>query len=121
MSNVPHRETLRRKILANLKKLGAHIFVCVYKGCRRQGAQETLKELKHTLKVRGRIAHGSVQITKVKCLGQCGRGPVVVVYPAGVWYGGVNTEGARTIVEKQIERGRVARELKILHVMKGED
>ena len=59
-----------------------------------------------------------VMITKVKCLDQCGRGPVMVVYPDGIWYGRVDEETAREIVREHLEEGRVV-EKRVLHDMRG--
>lgn len=56
-------------------------------------------------------------ITKVKCLDQCGRGPVMVVYPEGVWYGDVDEASARLIVREHLEKGHAV-ESKILHDMR---
>lgn len=82
--------------MSRLKRINAHVLVCVHKTCRRQGSKAVFKELKRALKEQG--LRDRVLVTKVKCLGQCGRGPVVAVYPEGVWYGGVNEAGARRIV-----------------------
>lgn len=104
--------------MTNLKKLATHVLVCMHKTCREQGARASLKELKRAVKD-GRFGRGQVTITKVDCLDQCGRGPVVVVYPDGVWYGGVDEAGARAIVAGHLEENCPARELKILCEMKG--
>lgn len=56
-------------------------------------------------------------ITKVKCLDQCGRGPVMVVYPDGVWYGGVDEETAREIVKEHLEAGHAVGK-RVLHDMR---
>jgi len=100
-----------------MKKLTAHVLVCTHKTCQEQGAKRSLKELKRALK-ECVPEGGRVLISKVKCLDQCGRGPVVAVYPAGVWYGKVDEAGARAIVEEHLCAGRVARELKILRELK---
>ena len=49
-------------------------------------------------------------ITKVDCLDQCDDGPVMVVYPEGVWYGEVDGPCAREIVEEHAGEGREAGE-----------
>ncbi|MBA3246661.1 MAG: (2Fe-2S) ferredoxin domain-containing protein [Pyrinomonadaceae bacterium] len=103
--------------MSRMKKLAAHVLVCTHKTCQEQGAKKSLKELKRALKEC--VPEGElVLISKVKCLDQCGRGPVVAVYPAGVWYGKVDEVGARAIVKEHLCAGRVARELKILRELK---
>jgi sirohydrochlorin cobaltochelatase len=104
--------------VSKLKKISAHVLVCKHKTCLRQGAKASAKALKRALKEQD--LRGQVMITKVNCLDQCGRGPVMVVYPDGVWYGGVDEETAREIVTEHLEEGRVV-EKRVLHEMHGKD
>jgi sirohydrochlorin cobaltochelatase len=90
----------------------------MHKDCLHQGGKSSLKELKHALKEED--LRGSVLISKVDCLDQCGRGPVMIVYPDGVWYGGVDEKGARAIVEEHLEKGIVAKGVKVLRDMRDE-
>ena len=91
------------------------MLVCKHKTCLRQGGKASLKALKRALKERD--LRGHVMITKINCLDQCGRGPVMVLYPEGVWYGGVDKEAAREIVTEHLEKGRVV-ETRVLHEMR---
>jgi (2Fe-2S) ferredoxin len=74
------------------------VLVCEHKDCERRGGKGVLKELKHSLKERS--LREAVKVTKVDCFDLCDHGPIVVVYPEGVWYGGVDERGAREIVER---------------------
>jgi len=47
------------------------------------------------------------------CLDQCEHGPVVVIYPQGIWYGGVQPSDAARIVQATLLRGEVLRDLVI--------
>ena len=49
---------------------------------------------------------GTVRANKSGCLDQCEHGPTVVVYPEGVWYGGVTETDVDQIVEEHIRNGR---------------
>lgn len=60
-----------------------------------------------------------VMITKVDCLDECKRAPVVAVYPEGVWYGKVTEDDAAEIVAKHLEQGERA-DCKILRDMSDE-
>lgn len=100
--------------MSKLKKITLHLLVCEHKTCLKQGGRETAKELKRALRDVG--LSKEVMLTKVDCLEQCGRGPIVVVYPDGVWYGDVDERDARRLVEKHIAAGKVLED-KILHEM----
>jgi NADP-reducing hydrogenase subunit HndC len=91
--------------VSKLRKINAHVLVCRHKTCLKQGGKASARALKRTLKERG--LRERVMITNVKCLDQCGRGPVMVVYPEGVWYGGVDEKSAREIVTEHLEKGQV--------------
>jgi (2Fe-2S) ferredoxin len=101
--------------VSKLRKISAHVLVCNHKTCLKQGAKASIKALKRA--VRECDLKEQVMVTKVKCLDQCGRGPVVVVYPEGVWYGGVDEERAREIVTKHLEKGQAV-EKRVLRDMR---
>lgn len=100
--------------MSGLKKIQAHLLVCEHKTCLKQGGRDTVKELKHALKEAHIQKH--VMISKVDCLDQCGRGPIVVVYPDGIWYGEVDERAAREIVAQHIKEGKIF-ERNVLHQM----
>ncbi|HEV2761487.1 MAG TPA: (2Fe-2S) ferredoxin domain-containing protein [Pyrinomonadaceae bacterium] len=102
--------------MSKLKKVTAQLLVCGHKHCKGRGGKGTSKELKRAL--REHDLRERVLVTEVDCLDQCGRGPVVVVYPEGVWYGGVGEQGAREIVERHVAAGRRA-SCTVLHEMRG--
>lgn len=104
--------------MPHLKKLDAHLLVCAHKTCRKQGAKRAFKGLKRAIKAHD--LRRSVLVTEVDCLDQCGRGPVVVVYPDGVWYGKVDEEQAQKIVEQHIKEGRID-EQNVLREMRGKE
>lgn len=93
-------------VLSKLKKVTTQLLVCQHKSCLKRGGRGAVKELKRALKENE--LRERVMLTKVKCLDLCGRGPVVVVYPEGVWYGGVGEQGAREIVERHLAAGERA-------------
>jgi sirohydrochlorin cobaltochelatase len=103
--------------LSKLKKIGAHVLVCKHKTCLRQGGKASARALKRALKEHDLA--GRVMVTKVNCLDQCGRGPMMVVYPDGVWYGGVDAEAARRIAAEHLCEGRAVEE-RVLRDMRGD-
>ncbi len=100
--------------MAKLKKVTHHVLVCAHKHCLKRGGRDAGRELKRALKELP--PDRRALITAVDCLDQCDDGPVVVVYPDGVWYGDVDEEAAREIAEEHVGRGRPV-ERKILHVL----
>jgi (2Fe-2S) ferredoxin len=80
-----------------VEKLKHHIFVCssfrvggdAQGICFKKGASQLIPYIDGELVDRGM---DNVMVTSTGCLKVCDRGPVLVVYPEGHWYGGVNTE-----------------------------
>ncbi|KNY30059.1 2Fe-2S ferredoxin [Pseudobacteroides cellulosolvens] len=56
---------------------------------------------------------GDILVTNTGCLGICSKGPVVIVYPDGVWYKEVTVDDVSEIVEEHLENGRVVSRLEI--------
>ena len=54
-----------------------------------------------------------VRPNKAGCLDQCDRGVTLVVYPEGVWYGGVQVEDVDEIISEHIVAGRPVERLVI--------
>ncbi|AFS53617.1 hypothetical protein LptCag_0474 [Leptospirillum ferriphilum] len=46
-----------------------------------------------------------ILVTKTGCLDQCEYGPMVLLYPEGTWYSGMDEKSVRTLVE-QIRDGK---------------
>lgn len=82
-----------------------HVFVCVAGGtCPTQGGEAAHAALKDLAK--RRLGPAAVRVNKSGCLGQCGHGPMAVVYPDNVWYAGVTAADAQEIVEEHLVHGR---------------
>jgi (2Fe-2S) ferredoxin len=83
-----------------------HLFVCtntVASGkpaCGRRGGDEILAAVQQELLARGGTG---VLATPCGCLGPCFDGPNAVVYPDGVWYGGLDPSDAAAIVAHLID------------------
>jgi (2Fe-2S) ferredoxin len=44
-------------------------------------------------------------VTNTGCFGICDKGPVAVVYPEGVWYGGLDEDAVERICEEHLQGG----------------
>ena len=53
-----------------------------------------------------------VRINRSGCFSQCGNGPMVVVYPEGVWYAAVSPDDAAEIVQRHLVRGEPVERLR---------
>jgi len=86
-----------------------HIFVCTQEkpegveSCSSHGSQQILRALERELDSQG--MNDRVQVTSCGCLGLCGNGPVLIVYPEGVWYRKVKEEDVAEIVGSHLRSG----------------
>ena len=56
---------------------------------------------------------GEVMVTNTGCFGICSSGPIVVVYPEGVWYKEVTPDDVAEIVESHFMNGKKVARLEI--------
>lgn len=84
-----------------------HVVVCTNRSCAEDGAAEVLEHLRR----RSREDDAEFQVTRTSCLDQCGDGPMVAVYPDGVWYGDVDTEDAGDVVDSHLHDGELVSEV----------
>ncbi|APZ44133.1 (2Fe-2S) ferredoxin domain-containing protein [Acidihalobacter ferrooxydans] len=68
------------------------------------------KERTKALRISGA---GRVRVNIAGCLGRCEEGPIVVVYPEGVWYTYRDRADVDEIVEEHLLHGRVVERLKL--------
>jgi (2Fe-2S) ferredoxin len=55
---------------------------------------------------------GRVRVNRAGCFSQCGSGPMVVIYPEGVWYAAVSPGDAAEIVERHLVGGEPVERLR---------
>lgn len=89
----------------NLSGTQQHMLICNGSTCTRHGAEEVTQEIRETITKKG--ADGRIHTTRTRCNGRCDDGCVVIVYPQGVWYGGVTAEDAASWMIDDVLFGRI--------------
>jgi (2Fe-2S) ferredoxin len=68
---------------------------------------------KSRIKELGQNGKDKVRINKAGCLDRCEEGPVLVVYPEGVWYTYVDQSDIDEIIDSHLVRGEPVERLMI--------
>ena len=87
------------------RPLRKHVFVCNSSDCVERGSIGVLAALRHDVKAVGR--QRVIKVTRTGCMGRCGEGPTVAVYPDGVWYRGVRDTDSGEIVREHLIQDRL--------------
>lgn len=73
--------------------------VCQHNACRKAGAAQVFAAFQN-------LPLPNVKIEAVRCLGQCGHGPMVLVLPDQIWYSAVHPNEVPAVVERHLRRGK---------------
>ena len=87
----------------------AHILVCAGTGCSSSGSKQILPILAEELK--NKNLDKEIKVVETGCHGLCEMGPLVIVYPEGVFYCRVEPSDVKEIVESHLLKGRVVERL----------
>ncbi len=96
-----------------------HLFFCTNRRddgmpcCGDHSAREFRDRAKQRVKELGSAITGNVRVNVAGCLNRCGEGPVLVVYPQGVWYRYETWEDLEEIISEHLCKGRAVARLKI--------
>jgi (2Fe-2S) ferredoxin len=102
-----------------------HVFVCNGKSCSQVGSAEVKAEFERILESKGlrqgkekkgRNPMGEIVLTDCGSVGFCSIGVAVLVYPEGIWYGQVQPEDVKEIVEEHLEKGNVVDRLALIEI-----
>lgn len=93
-----------------------HVFCCTNErpqnhprgSCARRGSVK----LRNYMKARAKeLGLDKVRINTAGCLDRCELGPVVVVYPQGIWYRMDSTQDVDAILTRHLQRGELVEHL----------
>lgn len=95
-----------------------HIFCCINErdsdhprgSCKARGGEEIQSYLKKRLK---KLKLPKTRVNKAGCLDRCELGPVIVVYPEGIWYHCPTKADADEIIESHILSGKPVERLRL--------
>ncbi len=96
-----------------------HVFFCTNQRefgaacCQDHGARALRDYAKQRVRALGLSGAGGVRINLAGCMDRCSEGPVLVVYPEGIWYTYVDTADIDEIVDEHLLHGRPVERLRI--------
>lgn len=82
------------------KPMKKHVLICGNVDCVDKGSIKTLACLRKGLKERGK--NKEIAVTRTSCMGRCGEGPTMAVYPDGIWYREVKSDDVEELIETHL-------------------
>jgi len=98
--------------VARMESYSRHVLICTGGFCSPDRRGRALYSLLASLLEREDLLFGPTRVKRgeTPCLGVCAGGPIVVVYPEGIWYAGVTPVLLERIVVEHLKHGRVVEE-----------
>ena len=96
----------------------SHIMVCGGTGCTSSGSKKIIEAFNKEIAAAG--INEEVKVIQTGCFGLCALGPIVVVYPEGIFYSMVEEKDVKEIVEEHLVKGRPVTRLIYDETVQGE-
>lgn len=96
-----------------------HLFFCTNlrqngkRCCAQNNAAELKDYAKQKLKRLGLHGPGNYRVNNAGCLDRCEQGPVLVIYPDGIWYRYDNQADVDEIIEQHVLKGQIVHRLQL--------
>jgi sirohydrochlorin cobaltochelatase len=87
------------------RSMRKHVLICGNADCASRGSIALLGKLRRLVRDVGQ--EQAIKITKTACMGRCGEGPTVAIYPDGIWYRSVQAADAAELVEQHLLNDRL--------------
>ena len=82
----------------------AHVLTCAGSGCTASGSPSVVAALDAEIRRKG--LENEVKLVQTGCRGFCSMGPVMMVYPEGIFYCQIKAEDVPWIVQETLVKGR---------------
>lgn len=98
--------------MPQMERYSRHVLVCTGGFCSPDRRGRELYSLLAELLQREDLLFGPQRVKRgeTPCLGVCANGPIVVVYPDGIWYANVTSALLELIVVEHLKHGRPVKE-----------
>ena len=87
----------------------SHVMICGGTGCTASGSKQLQETLAQELEKKG--LQDEIKIVQTGCFGLCALGPIMIIYPEGVFYSRVTVDDIPEIVEEHLLKGRIVQRL----------
>ncbi|MGM0436763.1 MAG: NADH-quinone oxidoreductase subunit NuoF [Bacillota bacterium] len=87
----------------------SHILICTGTGCKSSGAENVKLSLQDELAKHDLL--DEIKVVETGCHGFCEKGPIMVIYPEGVFYCELKPEDMEEVVEEHLLKGRTVERL----------
>jgi (2Fe-2S) ferredoxin len=97
-----------------------HVFFCLNERtngdncCHQHNASVLFEYAKQRVKELDLAGQGKIRINKAGCLDRCADGPVMVIYPEGIWYTFIDSEDIEEIIQSHLLEGRPVSRLQLM-------
>ena len=118
LRTVTDLEARRSELIDARKNIQTTLILCGGTGCRASRSLAVIEAVKRELAAENLEKNVHVRVTG--CHGFCEQGPLVIVEPGNIFYGGVSPEDAHEIITRTVREGEVVERLLYTDLVSGQ-